>query len=140
MTLWTYLKTIIENLRPLSCRREDTWSCLVEHSLEVVLCWLEVSLPCLQQPVCLCCPGNHSDNSNDRVYLQSACCQPDPVHASPPWILTTHIFGRHNALHLTSRKTGTQRGRLTCPKSHSYEMSELEFSKQVFQTLSPCSP
>ena len=140
MTLCTYFKTITENLRPLSCRREDTWSCLVEHSLEVVPCWPEVSLPCLQQPVCLRCPGNHSDNSNDSVHLQSACCPPDTVHVSPPWILTTHLYGRHDALHFTSKKTGMQRGRVTCPKSHGYEMTKLGFSKQVFLTLSPCSP
>lgn len=85
------------------------------------------------------CPQNHSDNSNGSLHSEGACSLPGTVHTFPHRILTTHLCGRHDELHFTGKEAGAWRERVTCPKSHSYEMSEPGFKLGLsdFRALFP---
>ena len=111
-----------ESLTPF-LRKEGCLVCVLWNVFlrEAIPGWLHVS------PTCLHCLENHSDNSNDSSHLESACYWLGTVYIFPHWILTTHLHGRHSNLHFTGKEIGAQRGRMTCPKSHSYEMSEVDF-------------
>lgn len=120
--LWSYLKTIIESLWPLSCGREDAWPVL-----------LGVFLWKLYQALLACIVQKTTMIIVIIAYIQrvlaicSALCMHFLMGSSP------HTCVVSTTISVSQVRKQAQRGRDTCPKSHSYEILSLN-SNDVFLT------